>query len=65
MVKPTLRTKTIGTKVNEEEYSLLEGAAQAVEKTLGEWSREVMLASADGRSSRNEPMHELQHQRHA
>ena len=55
MVKPTLRTKTIGTKVSEEEYALLERAAQAVEKTLGEWSREVMLARANGRSPRNEP----------
>jgi hypothetical protein len=56
MVKPNLRTKTIGTKVSEEEYAQLERAAQAAEKTLGEWSREVILASANGQSSRNEPI---------
>ena len=52
MVKPTLRTKSIGTKVTEEEYARLERAAQAGTKTLGEWCREVMLASANGQSSR-------------
>jgi ATP-dependent exoDNAse (exonuclease V) alpha subunit len=51
MVKPTLRTKSIGTKVTEEEYARLERAAQAGTKTLGEWCREVMLASANGQSS--------------
>jgi hypothetical protein len=50
MVKPTLRTKSIGTKVSEEEYALLERTAQAGSKTLGEWCRHVMLASANGRS---------------
>ena len=53
MVKPPLRTKTIGTKVSEKEYALLERAAQAAEKTLGEWCREVMLSSANGQASRN------------
>ena len=52
MVKPTLRTKSIGTKVTEEEYAQLERAAHAGTKTLGEWCREVMLASANGQSSR-------------
>ena len=47
MVKPSLRTKSIGTKVSEEEYAKLERAAQAGGKTLGEWCREVMLASAN------------------
>lgn len=51
MVKPPLRTKSIGTKVSEEEYALLERAAQAGSKTLGEWCRHVMLSSANGRSS--------------
>src|SRR5215470_8802218 len=46
MVKPSLRT-TIGTKVTEEEYAKLELTAQAGGKTLGEWCREVMLASAN------------------
>lgn len=51
MVKPNLRTKSVGTKVNEEEYARLEGAAQQASKTLGEWSREVMLSSANGQSA--------------
>ena len=48
MVKPNLRTKSIGTKVSEDEYAQLERAAQKSAKTLGEWCREVMLASANG-----------------
>jgi len=52
MVKPTLRTKSIGTKVSEEEYAQLARAAQMDSKTLGEWCREVMLASANVGSSR-------------
>jgi hypothetical protein len=45
MVKPPLRTKSIGFKVSEEEYARLETAAQASGQTLGEWCREVVLAS--------------------
>ena len=48
MVKPPLRTKSLGFKVSEEEYAQLETAAQASGRTLGEWCREVMLASANG-----------------
>lgn len=47
MVRPSLRTKSIGTKVTEEEYAKLERTAQAGGKTLSEWCREVMLASAN------------------
>ena len=47
MVKPNLRTKSIGTKVSEEEFARLEQAAQKASKTLGEWCREVMLANAN------------------
>jgi uncharacterized protein (DUF1778 family) len=47
MVKPPLRTKSIGFKVSEEEYALLETAAQADGRTLGEWCRETM-AKLDG-----------------
>ena len=39
MVKPSLRTKSIGTKVSEEEYAQLERAAHTEGKTLGEWCR--------------------------
>ena len=48
MVKPNLRTKSIGTKVSEEEFARLEQAARKASKTLGEWCREVMLASTNG-----------------
>src|ERR1035437_1580627 len=48
MVKPNLRTRSIGTKVMEDEYAQLERAAQKSAKTLGEWFREVMLASPNG-----------------
>ena len=48
MVKPSLRTKSIGTKVTEEEYEELEQAARASGKTLGEWFREVILTSVNG-----------------
>ena len=51
MVKPNLRTKSIGTKVSEEEYARLEQAAQKASKKLGEWCREVMLGSANGDSA--------------
>src|SRR5271154_2893916 len=43
MVKPPLRTKSIGFKVSEEEYAQLETAAQADGRTLGEWCREGIL----------------------
>ena len=43
MVKPPLRTKSIGFKVSEEEYAQLETAAQASGRTLGEWCRELIL----------------------
>jgi len=48
MVKPNLRVRSIGTRVSEEEFVRLEQAARKASKTLGEWCREVMLASANG-----------------
>ena len=54
MVKPPLRTKSIGFKVSEEEYARLEEAAQASGRTLGEWCREVVLASAS-EAERHDP----------
>ena len=53
MVKPPLRTKSIGFKVSEEEYAQLETAAQADGRTLGEWCREVVLARASGAEMRD------------
>lgn len=46
MVKPPLRTKSIGFKVSEEENAQLETAAQAGGRTLGEWCREMVLTSS-------------------
>jgi len=54
MVKPPLRTKSIGFKVSEEEHAQLETAAQAGGSTLGEWCREVVLASASD-AERSDP----------
>jgi hypothetical protein len=48
MVKLNLRTKSIGTRVSEQEYARLERVAQKASKTLAEWCREVMLTSANG-----------------
>jgi hypothetical protein len=49
MVKPPVRTKSIGTKVSDEEYAQLEKLAQSHGQTLGEWCRDVMLEHVDGR----------------
>jgi hypothetical protein len=48
MVKPPLRTKTLGTKVSEEEFAQLERAASERGLTLSEWCRETLLASVNG-----------------
>jgi hypothetical protein len=56
MVKPPLRTKSIGFKVSEEEYAQLETAAQASGRTLGEWCREVILRGGSASvSERHDP----------
>jgi hypothetical protein len=52
MVMPSLRTRSIGTKVSEEEYAQMELAAQMAAKTLGDWCREVMLTSANGQPAK-------------
>jgi hypothetical protein len=45
MVKPPLRTKSVGTKVSDAEYAALEARARASNLTLSEWVRDVLLAS--------------------
>ncbi|HET9309116.1 MAG TPA: hypothetical protein VFO46_24095 [Candidatus Sulfotelmatobacter sp.] len=56
MVKPPLRTKSIGFKVSQEEYALLETAAQASGRTLGEWCREAILRGGSGSdAARHDP----------
>jgi len=51
MVKPPLRTKSIGFKVSEEEYAQLETGAQTGGCTLGEWCREVILRGGSASDS--------------
>ena len=46
MVKPPFRTKTLGTKVSEEEFAQLESAASERGLTLSEWCRETLLSVA-------------------
>jgi hypothetical protein len=50
MGKPTLRTKSIGTKVSDDEYAQMESQAAARELTVSEWCREVLLASVNVQS---------------
>jgi hypothetical protein len=44
-LKPPLRTKSVGTKVSEAEFALLEERARAAGLTLSEWVRDVLLAA--------------------
>jgi hypothetical protein len=44
MVKASLRTKSVGTKVSDEEYAALEARARAENLTLSEWVRARLLA---------------------
>jgi hypothetical protein len=53
VVKPPLRTKTLGTKVSEEEFALLEAAASERGLTLSEWCRETLLARVNGQGEKS------------
>jgi hypothetical protein len=39
----TSRTRSVGTKISDEEYARLEASAAASGLTVGEWRREVLL----------------------
>ena len=53
MVKASLRTKSVGTKVSDEEFAALEARARAENLTLSEWMRAQLLEpSADGGTGR-------------
>ena len=41
-MKPPLRTKSVGTKVSEAEFALLEERARGAGMRLGEWVREAV-----------------------
>jgi len=43
MVKASLRTKSVGTKVSDEEFAALEARARAENLTLSEWMRAKLL----------------------
>lgn len=47
-MKPPLRTKTLSTKVSQEEFGQLEAAASERGLTPSEWFRETLLASVNG-----------------
>ena len=44
-MRPPLRTKSVGTKVSEAEFALLEGRARGAGMRLAEWVREALLAA--------------------
>ena len=44
-MKPPLRTKSVGTKVSEAEFALLEERAQGAGMRLAEWVREALLSA--------------------
>ncbi len=46
-MKPPLRTKSVGTKVSEAEFALLEERARSSGLTLSEWVRDMLLAAPD------------------
>ena len=46
-LKPPLRTKSVGTKVSEAEFALLEERARGAGLTLGEWVRAALLAEPE------------------
>jgi len=44
-MKPPLRTRSVGTKVSEAEFALLEERARGAGMRLGEWVREALLSA--------------------
>ena len=59
MVKPPLRTKSIGFKVSEEEYAQLETSAQADGRTLGGWCREAILRGGASHAAHDPALAEI------
>ncbi|MBS1842604.1 MAG: hypothetical protein JSS69_17560 [Acidobacteria bacterium] len=48
-MKAAIRTKSVGTKVTEEEYARLESCASSEGLSISEWCRAVLLAESKGR----------------
>jgi hypothetical protein len=47
-MKPALRTKSVGTKVTEAEYALLEACASQEGLSISEWCRNALLEKSGG-----------------
>lgn len=47
-MKPAFRTRSVGTKVTEEEYAQLENCALGSRLSISEWCRTVLLEKAEG-----------------
>lgn len=52
MVKAILRTKSIGTKVTEEEYARLDELAAAAGQTRAEWVRTILIEQLEQRAAK-------------
>ena len=52
MVKAILRTKSIGTKVTEEEYARLDEMAAAAGRSRAEWVRAILIRQLDERAAK-------------
>ena len=48
MVRPSLRTRSVGARLTAAEYASLKRQTEASGQSLSEWCREVMLASVNG-----------------
>jgi predicted RNA-binding Zn ribbon-like protein len=46
-MKTPSRTRSVGTKVSQEEYARLEACASDKQLSISEWSRQALLAAAD------------------
>jgi hypothetical protein len=59
MSKPTLRSKSIGTKVTEEEYARLEDLAASTGQSMSEWVRSILLDQQCAKSAEETVLAEL------
>ena len=50
--KPQTRTKTLGVRISQSEYTALEQKAWQSGKSLGDWAREVLLCGSNYDNSR-------------
>ncbi len=55
-MKAPLRSKSIGTKVTEEEYARLEQAASERRQSISEWTRDALLVASQPGTSAADPV---------